>query len=51
MTTTFVTRAGDSADMLSLPPNTDPILYSEFRVIKPIPNVVQLTVREWAGSS
>lgn len=47
----FVTQAGADADMLSLPPNTDPSIYTEFEVIKPIPDTIQAEIAPWGGSS
>jgi hypothetical protein len=47
----FVTAPGESPDSLSLPPNTSPSVYTEIRVLKPIPGVTQSTVAPWGGSS
>ena len=47
----FVTAPGASPDSLSLPPNTSPSVYTEIRVLKPIPGVTQSTVAPWGGSS
>ena len=44
----FVTEAGASPIQLSLPPWTDPNIYTEITVLKPIPNVVQSTIAPWA---
>jgi hypothetical protein len=47
----FVTAPGASSDSLSLPPNTNPPVYTEIRVLKPIPGVTQSIVAPWGGSS
>ena len=40
----FITEAGANPSQLSLPPWTDPNIYTEITVLKPIPKVVQSTV-------
>ena len=47
----FVTQTGASASKLSLPPWTDSNIYSEFKILKDIPNVKQSIVAPWGGSS
>ena len=47
----FLTVAGAESSTLALPPNTDPSKYYTYEVIKPIPNTVQSTIRDWGGSS
>ena len=46
----FVTQAGASPEELSLPPDTDPNIYTEFTVGKNIPNTIQAKIRAWGGS-
>ena len=47
----FVCEPGASPDSLSLPPTTDPSIYNELQVVKPIPGVIQSTVAPWGGST
>jgi len=47
----FVTAPGANPSSLSLPPNTSGSIYSEYQVIKQIPNTVQSTVAPWGGST
>ena len=47
----FVTKPGASADTLSLPPNTNPNIYQEYVVVKPIPQAVQAKIAPWGGSA
>ena len=47
----FVTQAGVNPDTLSLPPTTDPAIYQEFDIIKPLPETIQSTVAPWGGST
>ena len=46
----FVTQTGVDPGKLSLPPDTDPAVYSEFIVTKPIPNVTQAEIAPWGDS-
>lgn len=50
-TSNYVTQPGASPSSLSLPPNTNPSIYTEYVVVKPIPNTVQSTVEAWGGSA
>jgi len=43
----FVTNPGASPNSLALPSNTNPSVYTEIRVLKPIPGVTQSTITEW----
>jgi len=43
----FVTTSGASPNSLALPSNTNPTVYTEIQVLKPIPGVTQATVTEW----
>ncbi|MGB7605002.1 MAG: glycohydrolase toxin TNT-related protein, partial [Lutisporaceae bacterium] len=45
----YVTNTGASPSSLSLPPNTDASIYTEYVVVKPIPNTIQSTVAPWGG--
>ncbi len=47
----YVTQSGASATSLSLPPNTDPSTYINYKIIKPIVNVEQATIIPWAGDA
>ena len=44
---TFVTQTGVPSEKLSLPPNTNPEIYQEFIVKKPIPEVIQAEIAPW----
>ena len=46
----FVTQTGVDPGKLSLPPDTDAAVYSEFIVTKPIPNVTQAEIAPWGDS-
>lgn len=46
----YVTDANSSPNTLSLPPNTDPNLYTEFEVIKSIPKTTSSIVAPWGTS-
>jgi hypothetical protein len=45
----YVTQSGASSSSLSLPPNTDPSTYINYKIVKPIPNVEQATIAPWVG--
>lgn len=47
----FVTQTGADASRLALPPNTDPSIYQEFKVIKDIPKTIQAEIAPWGGSA
>ena len=47
----YVTAPGVSPNSLSLPPNTNTAVYSEIKVLKPIPGVTQSIVAPWGGSA
>jgi len=47
----FVTQTGVSATELSLPPWTNPNVYTELKVLKDIPGVTESIVAPWAGST
>ncbi len=47
----FLTVAGADSNTLALPPNTDPLKYHVYEVIKEIPNAVQSIISDWGGSS
>ena len=47
----FATAPGASSNSLALPPTTNPSIYTEIRILKPIPGVIQSTVAEWPISS
>ena len=47
----YVTQSGASATSLSLPPNTDPSTYIDYKIVKPIPDVEQATIMPWAGDA
>ena len=49
-TSTFVTKPGASSSQLSLPPNTDPSVYQEFIVIKPIVDAEAAIIAPWGNS-
>ena len=45
----YVTPPGSTPGSLSLPPYTDTTKYTEYEVVKPIPEVTQSTVAPWGG--
>ena len=47
----FVTDTTSTASELSLPPWTNPAIYQEFTVVKPITNVVSSELEAWADSA
>ncbi|MDE6767649.1 MAG: TNT domain-containing protein, partial [Eubacterium sp.] len=47
----FVTQVGTNPDKLSLPPFTDPSIYQEFVVVKPIPQTLQSEILAWGPSN
>jgi hypothetical protein len=47
----YVTLPGSSPNNLSLPPNTNPSVYSEIQIIKPIHGVTQSTIAPWGGTA
>ena len=47
----FVTQTGADASKLALPPNTDPAIYQEFKVVKEIPGAIQAEIAPWGGST
>ena len=50
-TGSYGTETGASIDKLSLPPNSNTSIYTEYQVVKPIPNVTQAIIAPWGGSS
>jgi len=46
----YATALGASPESLSLPPNTNPSIYTEIKILKPISGVVQSTVAPWGTS-
>lgn len=46
----YTTKTGVNPDKLSLPPTTDPTIYSEYIVRKPIPNTTQAEIAPWGDS-
>ncbi|WP_373730652.1 glycohydrolase toxin TNT-related protein [Bacteroides heparinolyticus] len=46
----YTTETGVNPDKLSLPPTTDPTIYSEYIVRKPIPNTTQAKIAPWGDS-
>jgi len=49
-TSRFATQPGASAGQVSLPPHTDPSIYREITVLRPIPGVTQSQVAPWGVS-
>lgn len=47
---TFVTQTGTDYSKLALPPNTDPAIYTEFIVRKPISETMSATIAPWGES-
>src|SRR5579875_464884 len=45
----YVTQPGASPKQLSLPPTTDSSIYTEYRVVKPIPDTAESKVAAWDG--
>ena len=50
-TSDYLAPPGASTDSLSLPPNLDSSQYSEYIVLKPIPEAIQSTVTPWGSST
>lgn len=46
----FVTQSGANPTKLSLPPWTNPTTYTQLKVIKDIPNVIESVIAPWADS-